>query len=261
MVGGRFTRGIDLTGTDIGNALILYDTSNGKERSVVISKDSKFVLSNANVGIIEDAEASWCEEASCESGNLVKTEITNFKYESGDGLVVGNNTSFTDRSVDWLLQWIKSGENKDGRFNPKPYIQLALVVRESGDPVKADKILYEMQNHEATSTNTPLLRKVFLWLKWALIGYGYENWRALLPLSLLIAIGAYLCPRLECIDQPSIPERIWFSVDKAIPVIELGACPKEIKAENWIKSYFYIHQAIGFILASFLVAGITGFAN
>ena len=31
--------------------------------------------------------------------------------------------------------------------------------------------------------------------------------------------------------------------------------------KNWVGSYFYVHAIAGFVLASFLFAGLTGFAE
>lgn len=55
---------------------------------------------------------------------------------------------------------------------------------------------------------------------------------------------------------------IAYSVDRFLPVVRLREYHySKIELRGWLVYYFYFHQMMGFILASLLIAGVTGLAE
>jgi hypothetical protein len=48
------------------------------------------------------------------------------------------------------------------------------------------------------------------------------------------------------------------SFDMLIPVVTLRKADEDLRLEGWARYYFYVHRIIGFALASFLVAALSG---
>jgi hypothetical protein len=55
-----------------------------------------------------------------------------------------------------------------------------------------------------------------------------------------------------------LPVGISYSFDMLLPVIKLRDAHYQIDLAGWPRYYFYVHKVAGFVLASFLVAGISG---
>jgi succinate dehydrogenase/fumarate reductase cytochrome b subunit len=43
-----------------------------------------------------------------------------------------------------------------------------------------------------------------------------------------------------------------------LPIIELHKSHYEVSLEGWTRTCFYIHRLVGWVLVSFLIAGLTG---
>jgi hypothetical protein len=158
-------------------------------------------------------------------------------------------------------------------FSPQPYEQLAKVLRASGEPGKANDILYAARERQRRDYGDA--GKWGKWLgmsvlKWA-IGYGLGRryFRALIWVALFTAIGALL---LRFLGHQ--PEKDWLtlafaSFDQLLPAITLdrahdalfssaaGADASYAQPAPLIR-YFYVHKLIGWVLGIFLVAGLAG---
>lgn len=259
--GSTFKKELELNGSKIRGALIL--TSNDRESSIPKwEEEAQFILSNVEVKIVHDAPSAWCRQGDCATHGFVSTDLTNFVYAVGGSVEARQaKDPLSSRELDWYLSWINSSMGQQDRFNPQPYRQLANVLRSSGDPGKADRVLYELQNYELSAANTPWQRKFILWLKWLFIGYGYENWRSLIPLVIVIAAGAFFCRFAEELADKSWIDKLWYSIDRAVPVIDFGTDDIVVTSNEYIRLYFQIHKLLGFVLISFLIAGLSGFAK
>ena len=51
---------------------------------------------------------------------------------------------------------------------------------------------------------------------------------------------------------------LWYSLDMLLPIIELDKSHYGIPLEGWVRVYFYVHKIFGYVLASFLIAGLLG---
>ena len=165
----------------------------------------------------------------------------------------------TGRSIDdWLLPWLAKQDGFETTYNPQPFEQLAMVFRNSGYPGKADAILFEERNHQRDSPETLWLTEVNLWIQWGLIGYGYHNWIALLWFAGLTGLGTWACGKSAFGRRMRRSQRYWYSFDMALPLIGLNKRHEVVKLTGGAVVYFYFHKMIGFVLVSFLVAGLSG---
>jgi hypothetical protein len=55
-----------------------------------------------------------------------------------------------------------------------------------------------------------------------------------------------------------MPFGVAYSVDMLLPIIHLRDAHYKIDLNGWARYYFYIHKTMGYVLASFLIAGLSG---
>lgn len=195
-------------------------------------------------------------------------ELDGFTYRYLGGLGAGGTADFGKRKSRWLVEWLA----RDRNFSPQPYEQLAKILREAGDTAKANDILYagrELARTAAWEKGEQKQREWFRWLGMIVleftIGYGLGRryFRAVWWVLLFTGVGYvtlwhHLPPYVER-DSFTL---FWASFDQLLPLIELNESHRELfkKLGNSevALTYFYIHKAVGYILASFIVAGLAG---
>ena len=185
-------------------------------------------------------------------------DLTGFNYDRLGGLRATKSSTMAARSNDLLLKWLTKQDGFETTYNPQPFEQLARVLRDSGYPGKADAILFAAQDHQRDSPDTPLLNKAILWVQWGLIGYGYHNWIALIWFAGLTGLGTWACGKSPFGRRMQRSQRYWYSFDMALPLVELNNRHKAVKLTGGAAVYFYFHKMVGFVLVSFLVAGLSG---
>ena len=95
-------------------------------------------------------------------------------------------------------------------------------------------------------------------------GIGYRYFFALVWVALFFVLGWIALEKLSESDDPdSKPKRSWIfacSLDMLLPVVKLdkGHSAYIEKKEGFWRNYFYLHQIAGWVLASFLIAGLSG---
>jgi hypothetical protein len=157
------------------------------------------------------------------------------------------------------LRWLA---RDPARHEPQPYEQLAATYSAAGQPAEARRVLY-CRERQQRATKTPLGRT------WGLIqditvAYGYQPWRALLWLTLLLTAGSIVYaiappPALQPHAAPHfIP--VIYTLDLLIPVVDFGQrnAFNPVGAEQWL-SYFFI--ASGWLLATTVATGIARVIN
>jgi uncharacterized protein YjbI with pentapeptide repeats len=205
-------------------------------------------LRNAEVGAIEDIKNAWPDELLLEG----------FTYSRLWGYTEGNESAMAYREVEWLLtEWIE----KQKRFSPQPYEQMSRVLRESGFKDKAGTILFAGKQRERREESG--LRWLSLILQEVFVGYGYRYRFALLWAIVFTSIGFFIVQQVgqELIKNSpkNTIDSIFYSLDILLPIIKLNEIHyNEIVLCGWVKYYFYVHKMIGYILASFIIAGLSG---
>jgi hypothetical protein len=129
-------------------------------------------------------------------------------------------------------------------------------------------VLVELGHYERRSRSTALSRRVALHLLGSIIGFGYRNHYALFWLLLLIGIGA--APALLPSATAPILEFLRFSFGNSIAIVSFDEGPRRFAelafagnttAQDLYALALYAQRVIGFVLITYLAAGIAGLAS
>ena len=239
-VSGSSLISLDLSSTQLNQDFCL---SSENLRSAKWEKGAKLSLGNTYVGALQDLPDAWPDEVT----------LAGFTYSRLGGPAGGDEYSMATREVLWMEQWLKKQEN----YLPQPYEQLASILRKTGYKDKARDILYAGRERER-STVTGLNWLGVTLLKY-IIGYGYNNFRVLYWVLILCGLGI-LTLRLSG-QEAAHRMKYWglsYSLDMLLPIIKLHKPHYDIVLEGGVRVYFYAHKIFGYVLALFLIAGLSG---
>ena len=200
------------------------------------------ILRNTSVGALQDSENGWPD----------KLELDGFVYKQLGSIVEGHSDSMANRPTGSLIRWLE----KQQPYSPHPYNQLAHVIRDLGKGDAADAVLYAGKERERSSA----LMGESLWLflkNWA-IGYGYKIGRAIYWAILFVIAGAVIFRTSKEAKENRMPYGIAYSFDMLLPIIKLREAHYKIDLSGWRRYYFFFHKISGYVLASFLIAGLSG---
>jgi hypothetical protein len=264
----------ELTGCRVTGELRLGSSQHQPARW---DEGARLVLRNTHAGALQD----WWKDSSNNSWPKI-LGLEGFTFDRLGGLYgEGKAADMVVRPSKCYVEWL----GKDPGFSPQPYEHLATLFRRAGEPGKANDILYaarERRRRLALSTvddrGHPKDREVFkgvgLGMLRMTIGYGLGNryFRVLWWVGGLTLLGTVL---LILAGQQS-PERwpwpslFFASLDQLLPIITLNkahdalifgdssANPLVKPQPSWIQYYFYVHMIVGWVLGSFIVAGLAG---
>jgi hypothetical protein len=221
--GTHFRGDVDLTGSRIAGALLLADTQ---------WHGAMLTARFAKIGIIPRLTAPWPD-------NL---EIEGLIYE---GL---------DRPDDPHEQWFA----KIRRYSRQPYEQLAHVLQTQGEIARATAAHFAEREHDRNRSNQPYSVYVWLTVLKITIGYGYYPQLALVWVGFFILLGAFVLRVSGEGAKHDMPWGFAYSFDMLIPFIRLRESHYRVEIASRWRYYFYFHRIMGWVLASFLVAGLSG---
>ena len=163
------------------------------------------------------------------------------------------------RGSEWFVDWLA----RDQPFTPQPYEQLAGVLREMGHGEEANDVLFAGRErarerawddgHWYSWTGQTLLKYTVGY------GFGYRYFWALywvLGLVLIATIVLGVTGQNQRNDGRTIG--MWYSLDMLLPIIKLREKHYDIDLDGCARYYFYFHKIMGYVLASFLIAGVAG---
>jgi hypothetical protein len=55
-----------------------------------------------------------------------------------------------------------------------------------------------------------------------------------------------------------MPDGIAYSLDMLLPIMKLREGHADIDLKGWARYWFYLDKLMGYVLASFLIAGLSG---
>ncbi len=230
---------MDFTGAQISGEVHL---GSSRQKPPQWSEKSTLVLRNARVDAIQDLQSAWPP----------RVELDGFTYRG----LGGNDPAEHDRMADRPLEWFKGWLHKQKKYAPAPYEQLSAVLRSHGRPDAADEILYARKERERAQALFPR----YTWLtatKW-LIGYGHHVEWALFWVAGFLIVGVATLRISGQGPRNGMPYGIAYSFDMLLPIIQLRKKHYEIDLQGWPRYYFYFHRIAGYVLASFLIAGLAG---
>ena len=266
-LGGSRFREINLTSAQIKGLLHI----NGRTRSSskINTTDSwTLKLTGSSLGGIADHHDGWPK--------LLHLHNFSFGRSVLHGGSLGNSrrdedTPLLQRDLSWMLSWLE----KDCDGTTQPYEFLALKLSEIGQKDKAKDLLFHRALVEWKDESTGIGAKIVGAFSLVFIGFGYRIHYALAWVVALWVIGAWLAYKQDifavqrtcsgtgrsthrCLDA------IVFSLDFLLPVVELDRKNYEDyfpRLEARERYYFYFHRLMGFALASFVIAGLSGFVK
>jgi hypothetical protein len=270
---------LDCTGTRIEGELILGSAEHPRPKWHNGSALS-LNLRNVHAGALQDRRdrvaehRPWWKELFCgekqwEDAWPTELQLDGFTYNRLGGF--GGMSERVDlqgscdvdmhaRDVSWYVDWLA----RDHSYSPQPYEQLAATFHATGEPTKANRILYEsrsraqaqaMRQHECSRWFGSFL------LKWS-IGYGLGRYysRAIWWVIAFTALGAgiiYLSGQGSSGLPIDLPARLVYSLDQLLPIVELEKYDNVVLKDG-VAYYFYFQKLVGWVLGSFLVAGLAG---
>ncbi len=234
---------LDMTGARVLGELRL---GSGAHSEQTWQKESRLILRNAVVGALQDRHEDGAWPKYLDLNGFTYTRLGGFQSEEG-------GSDMAARRAKWFIEWLE----KDQSYTPQPYHQLTNVLRAMGHREAVNAILYagkERERHEARGLKWCGLSV----LKWVIgYGYGYRYFFSLFWVTAITLIGVGVLTTVDNGAPLTLAQKAAFSFDLLLPIIELDESHK-IMFEGWQRYYFYVHQLMGFVLGSFVVAGLSG---
>jgi len=213
---------VDVTGSRIGGLLLDQTEWHGVELTARFAK----------IAIIPRLSAAWPKTLDI------------------DGLIYEGLASLEGGHGPWFARM--------RRYSRQPYQQLANVLQAQGEIARATEVRYAEREADRNRINQPC--HIYAWLtllKWT-IGYGYYPYFAVAWIVLLVFVGAAVLRVSREGPKNRMPWGISYSFDTLLPVIRLREKHYQIDIASKWRYYFYFHRIMGWVLASFLVAGLSG---
>ncbi len=277
---------IDLTSARIDGELHL--AKDLKKPGPHWSKNSRFILRNVTCDALAGDVDSFRlpRQGPNEPGAFIKMELAGLKYARIGGLGAQNGATISHATVKELKGWLEAGVSTSD-FTPEPYQQLAAALFRDGHPVRARAILHAMRLYERKAEkwkNWP--RKLWLLAQGCFIGFGYRNiygvaWflaLALAAASFGLWKTGYRAFDFSWTGFDNFFRWFWFSIGNSTPLLTLDDAHKDFLARAFgafggdgkpspadlnvgIASLFYVHKMLGFMILTYLAAGLSGLAS
>lgn len=247
-------------GSKIDGALRARDASFGGELDLSHDSAALVSLRNASAQRFHTRLETWKTKENWASGDLL-----GFHYAALRGSEKGQGATLSDQPAQVLADWIMAIQpiNAADRFPEAVYDQLSNVLEQEGMGAKARDLQYAKLTHRnafqpkgAAWYEVSMLWPASRWL----VGYGIYPYRITYPLIIFVIVGAILAYRSHEITlRSSILRSFLYSIDNALPVIELRDAHKEMDLGfSWMDTFFLIQKLLGAIVVAVLT-GTFGF--
>ncbi|MCB2194135.1 MAG: hypothetical protein KQI62_21345 [Deltaproteobacteria bacterium] len=234
---------------------------------------NKCILSQTSVDTVYDGKKEnrdmgfWPEQI-----KIDRFVYRNLRGEPGDDSQQNDSSDDPSERCSW---WYKKWLGSHHPYTPKPYRQCAKSLRESGHPGRAKEILFLAKERERKAAF-----KQRRWGRWmamllleGLIGYGL-GWRfkvfplmwaiLLLAAGMWVSYGAPVLINKSTLSYEYTRDCWWclgLSLDRLLPVVQLGKDYSDCVFIGWRRFYFIAHTLCGWALALFIAAGLAGVAK
>jgi uncharacterized protein YjbI with pentapeptide repeats len=239
LAGGTFLRDVNLSGSQILGTLVLSANSPTKVANWTKPDGGQppgLLLKNASLNLLPSMSDMW------PSG----IDISGLLYRD-----------LVDTDVSSFARWLTRHESfRNNGYAQQPYEQLARVLQNRGQLDDVIKIRYASKEKERNKVTG--LTAAGQWiLKWV-IGYGYYVERALVAVVFVVLLGAAVLRISGRGPAHGMPYGLAYSFDMLLPVVKLREEHYKYDLNGWPRYYFYVHKVAGYVLASFLIAGLSG---
>jgi uncharacterized protein YjbI with pentapeptide repeats len=258
--GGKFGS-LDFTGTKSSGDFLL-----GSYGPVTWFPDALLNLRNVTVRAVEDRN-SGCRTPGdgCPSPWPPQMDLGGFTYQTLGSRSIDLREHLSSDIARrtkgwWAAHWLPKG----AQFNPQPYDQLASVLKQLGQQRTANDVLFERADQErleAQSSVSQWPQSFGLYVHRESIGYGYRVWRAVPWALAFVFIGITILHFSGESRRLHLGSGAIYSFDMLLPVIKLEENNYKLQLRSGVRHYFYAHKLVGWVLASFLLAGLSGLAK
>ena len=251
--GSRFERQLDLSGVAIEGAL---DLGAADVCGPTWGRDAQLVLRDTSTAVVRDRRPE-------NEGPVIDAWPANIIFGGFRYNRLGSHpdTAVADpplshRSIKWYLNWLK----RDPDFANDSYQQLQSVLASQGEPGKANAVKFAAR--ERLRKQTGGLRWFGLTMLKITIGYGI-GYGFLLSIIWVLALsltGAFIFEKNVPGQMSSFGAAWLFSLDQLLPIIKLYPLADDVakRITGLPLAYLALHRILGFILSSFVVAGLSG---
>ncbi|MFG2091366.1 MULTISPECIES: hypothetical protein [unclassified Spirillospora] len=238
--GTRVGAQVDLTGARLaGPGGIALDAPTLQAGELILRPSEpvqgEVVLSHARVGVLRDDPRTWAQSVS----------LDGFTYESLEPRLPARER----------LRWLALAP--DGH-QPQPYERLAAHYTALGQPAEARRVLLAKERL-AHRAGTPAGR-VWGLLQEATVAYGYQPWRAVLWLALLVTAGGLVYgahpPQPLKADEAPHFNPVVYTLDLLLPLVDLGQ-QRAFDPAGGHQWFSYALVAAGWILVTVIAAAVA----
>jgi len=231
---------VDLSSAQLSGELALGEAV--PQHSPQWSPGKTLILRNARAETIPILTDAW----------PAQVDVNGFTYKALRRDIAVDHHRTPECPSDLFRCWF----GKQQSFSPHAYEQLALAFQNQGHADDARAIRYDGREREVSESGG--LRYAWLTtLNWA-IGYGHHIELAMIWTFLLVILGAFVLAVSGEGPKNGMPVGLSYSFDMLLPIIKLRDAHYEIDLVGWPRYYFYVHKIAGYVLATFLIAGISG---
>jgi hypothetical protein len=240
LAGGTFGNQVDMTGARIGGEFRL---GSARHLPAIWQAGAALILRNASVDTIQDLSDAWPP----------RLDLNDFNYRSLGGIHATQQDPMLDRPLEWFEAWLRRQE----RYAAQPYERLAICLKNNGKSEMATAIRYAGSERERKESSG-WWRYIWLTIFKYTVGYGYQPWRALVWAAALVLLGAAVLHISGEGLRNNMPYGLAYSFDMLLPIVKLREWHYKVDLMGWARYYFYGHKIMGYLLASFLIAGLSG---
>jgi hypothetical protein len=222
------------------------------------------------------ALAATLDLASAHVGGVFALDPTRLRHLDDPAWRLGAD-GFTYRGLPQVgagLDWLDLVREGTPWYAPQPYQQLAAACRAAGHDKDARRVLIEQRRDQLDRSPTTALERLWSRITGVTLGYGYQPWRALVFLLLVVAASVALAVGLggagglaaAVSASPSAPcslvERVGVGLDAGLPLVSTAAgdvCRATNTGPGEVLSVAgWVVQLLGWAFATLFVAGFTG---
>ncbi|SIT49334.1 conserved hypothetical protein [Paraburkholderia ribeironis] len=167
--------------------------------------------------------------------------------------------------AEWFTCWLARASSQ--RYDPGPYQAVADFLLKTGDADAAREVGIAGKNKERAqacrSVLTPnwfdyVLPCTYLWLSWALVGYGYRLYLSFVWAAIFIGVGTVVFRHTLEGRLAKVPIGFAYSFDMFLPLVKLRDEHYKIDIKSRARYCLYVHKLAGWVLGTFIVAALTG---
>ncbi len=252
-LGSKSSQGNELPSIDLSGSTIKGELDLGAYSNIAWQGNATLNLRITSVGYISARLKDWPD-------NL---KLDGFRYEHLGGLEYHENRD----PGKWAVKDIKKWLGKQGTHSPDPYRQMARVLEKQGHSEKAEEVPYAGMEETRKQVKEDSKGENLKWNYWWLsaqkiaVGYGFRKRWALLWMFGFWALGVGILCGSGQAEALKMNLGMGYSLDMLMPIMRLNALhyTKEYALKNdFVQWYFYFHQIMGYVLVTFLIAGLSG---